>query len=221
MLDTGQRSPGLTSWDGASARSLAQALAVPAGDCIEAGLPGPRRRPPRLKLSGSRLGLRVTALSVYRHPVAKLFAAALRTRLDLPAELHERLRTALQEAMMNAVLHGNLGLASGLQDNLQTLAASHSVIQARFAIGRIARSMIRVEASWSSTTLRVVVRDSGGGYKKSELPSLHDSAAAGQLGSGRGLMILQNLCDHVGLHRGGTTIALDFRLQDKCDPTNS
>jgi anti-sigma regulatory factor (Ser/Thr protein kinase) len=214
VLDTGPRSPGVTTWDGTSARSLAQALAVPADDCIEAGLPGPRRRPPRRKPSGGRLGLRVTALSVYNHPVAKLFAAALRTRLDLPADLHERLRTALQEAMMNAMLHGNLGLASRLQDSLQTLAASHSVIKARFAIGRIAGSMIRVEATWSSTTLRVVVRDSGDGYNKSELPSLDDSAAVSELGSGRGLVILENLCDHVGLHRGGTTIDMDFRLPE-------
>jgi anti-sigma regulatory factor (Ser/Thr protein kinase) len=203
-------SSGLTRWDGVSAESLAQALAAPAVDCVEAGVVGPR---PGRRLPGAhRLGLRVTAQSVYRHPIARVFAGALQVRLGLSAELLERVHTALQEALMNAMMHGNLGLGEGLRDNRQALAASRDLIEARFAIGPIARSMIRVEATWSEGLLRVAVRDNGDGYGSSNLPTLDERMEAGQVGSGRGLLILERLCDHIGLHRGGTTIALDFRL---------
>jgi anti-sigma regulatory factor (Ser/Thr protein kinase) len=214
VADAGTVASGeLTSWDGASAESLAQALAAPTVDCVEHGVTGPQPHPARPRRGGGRLGLRVTAQAVYRHPIAKVFAAGLRSRLDLSAALHERLHTALQEAMMNAMLHGNLGLESGLRDNLQALAVAQASIEARLAIGQIAHSMIEVEAHWSETLLRVTVRDSGGGFQRNALPSLEERLAAGKVGSGRGLMLLEMLCDRVALRRGGTSISLVFRLK--------
>jgi anti-sigma regulatory factor (Ser/Thr protein kinase) len=210
MEDGRQPLPGVTCWDGVSAESLAQALHAPAVSCIEAGVLGPR--PGRRSASSERLGLRVTARSVYRLPVARVFAAALGARLNLSTDLQERVHTALQEALMNAMLHGNLGLEPGLRDNLRSLAASHEIIEARFTFGQIALSMIRVEATWNARLLRVAVRDSGDGFRRHELPTPEERLTAGRIGSGRGLMILEHLCDHIGLHRGGTTIALDFRL---------
>ena len=148
----------------------------------------------------------VTAQSVYRHPVARIFARALQIRLDLSPEIHERVLTAVQETMINAMLHGNLGLGSGLRNDLKGLAASHSVIAARFASEHGARSLIRVQATWTRTRLRVIVRDSGDGFERDE------RLAAARLGSGRGLMILEALCDQIGIQRRGTVIALNFLL---------
>ncbi|MGD0105316.1 MAG: ATP-binding protein [Rhodopila sp.] len=185
-----------------------QALLPPAADCIESGVTGPRPRPARRNASSRRLGMTVTAQSVYRHPVAKVFAQALRIRLDLSPDIHERVLTALQETMINAMLHGNLGLDSDLRNDLKGLAASHDVIAARLASGNRSRSLIRVQATWTRSRLRVVVRDSGDGFERDELPSIDPA----RLGSGRGLMILEALCDHVGIHRRGTIIALDFAL---------
>jgi len=214
MVDAGQEqdsaNAGIACWDGASAQSLMQALLSPAADCIESGVtaPGPARR----NASCRRLGMTVTAQSVYRYPVAKVFARALQIRLDLSLEIHERVLTALQEAMINAMLHGNLGLDSGPRNDLEGLAASHCVIAARFASEYSARSLIRVQATWTRTRLRVVVRDSGDGFSRNELPSVDERLAAARPGSGRGLMILEALCDHIGIQRRGTVIALNFVL---------
>ena len=162
--------------------------------------------------AGRGIGLTVTARSVYRHPVAKIFAGTLQARHDLTPRLHERVHTALQEALMNAMLHGNLGLGSGLRDDLPALAASAELIEARFATDAIARSMIRVEATLSGPALRVTIRDSGRGFRRDQLPSPEQRMAAGQVGSGRGLVILEMLCDHVSFNVAGTAIALDFVL---------
>lgn len=203
---------GATSWDAVSEQSLVYALAPPVCVCVEAGTSGQSAVPPRRSASRRRLGLTVTAHSVYRHAIAKVFAASLQARLHLSADLRERVHTALQEALMNAMLHGNLGLDAGLRDNLQALATSHDIIESRFASEQIARSIIYIDATWTRTMLYVVVRDSGGGFNSRELPSPEERLAAGRLGSGRGLMILQSLCDRIGLVRGGTTIKLGFLL---------
>jgi anti-sigma regulatory factor (Ser/Thr protein kinase) len=216
MVDAGQdrrpAGPELSCWDGASAQSLAEALAPPTTICVEADAIGRRSGPVHCMASGRRLILTMTARSVYRHPIARVFAGALQDRLNLSSDLHERVHTALQEAMMNAMLHGNLGLGSGLRDSLQALAALRETIEAHFASESTARSMIRVEATWTRAMLRVVVTDSGGGFTRNEPRSPDERLATSPPGSGRGFMILETLCDHIDLRRGGSTIVLGFSL---------
>jgi anti-sigma regulatory factor (Ser/Thr protein kinase) len=72
--------------------------------------------------------------------------------------------------------------------------------------------MIRVDAVWNSRLLYVLVRDSGAGFNKDELPSPQAWKAAGHHGSGRGLAIVEAFCDSVALFNGGSTIKLGFRL---------
>jgi hypothetical protein len=114
--------------------------------------------------------------------------------------------------MMNSVLHGNLAINSGLRDSLEGLTTAHQSIEALLTSPQIARSMIRVEAIWNSSMLYVLVRDSGGGFKRSELPSPGACQKAGHRGCGRGLAIVEAFCDRVALLNGGATIKLGFRL---------
>jgi len=113
---------------------------------------------------------------------------------------------------MNSVLHGNLAIESGLRDSLEGLTRAHQTIETLLASPQIARSMIRVEAIWNSSILYVLVRDSGAGFKRGELPSPAASQKAGHHGSGRGLGIVEAFCDRVALLNGGATIKLGFRL---------
>ena len=123
-----------------------------------------------------------------------------------------RIHTAVQEAMINSVLHGNLSIGSELRDSLEGVMSSHQAIEALLASPQIARSMIRVEAIWNSAMLYVLVRDSGAGFKRNQLPAPAASQKAGNHGSGRGLAILDAFCDRVALLNGGATIKLGFRL---------
>jgi Histidine kinase-like ATPase domain len=184
--------PTITWWDGRSEHSLARALLPPASNCVEAGVIGraashgvrsgaaPARRAP----SNRRLDLMVTARSVYRFAVARIFADALQVRLGLAPELRERVHTALQEATMNALIHGNLALDGGQRDDLRALMASGAIIEALFASPEIALSMIRLRASWTTTMLDVVVRDSGSGFRNGQSPAPDEAMATRRLGPG-------------------------------------
>ncbi len=112
--------------------------------------------------------------------------------------------------MINSVLHGNLAIGSGLRDSLEGLTTSHQAIETLLASPQIARSMIRVEAIWNSSMLYMLVRDSGVGFERDELPSSGERQKADR--SGRGLAILDAFCDRMALLNGGATIKMGFRL---------
>ena len=211
MMD---RASSFTRWDGVSESSLARALAPPVTECMELALIdgdqyGRLLFRPR---TGGCLRLALTTRSACRHQVVKVFVEALAIRLDLSRELRERVHTAIQEAMMNSVLHGNLAIDSGLRNSLEGLVTSHQMIEKLLSDPQIARNMLRVEAVWNAAMLYVLVRDSGAGFDASALPSPGARQAAGNAVSGRGLMILQAFCDRIAWLRGGSTLKLGFRL---------
>jgi anti-sigma regulatory factor (Ser/Thr protein kinase) len=206
--------PAVTCWDGVSESSLARALSLPVTECMEVALIDGNQYSQlsfRARIDGC-LRLAVTTRSAYRHQVVKVFVGALAARIDFSRDLRERIHTAVQEAMINSVLHGNLAISSELRDSLEGLTTSHQAIERLLTSPQIARSMIRVEAIWNSTMLNVLVRDSGAGFKRSELPSPSAWRKAGHHGSGRGLAILEAFCDRIALLNGGATIKLGFRL---------
>jgi anti-sigma regulatory factor (Ser/Thr protein kinase) len=199
--------PRLTSWDGGSELSLHLALRRPATDCVETDLmdhgawPRPR--------ATHRLSLTVTTRSTYQQPIAKAFAAAINDRLSCSKDLHQRIHTALQEAIMNALMHGNLGLESQFRGNLQELAASHDVIEELLDRPAVARSAIAVDAIWNAQMLHILVRDSGKGFARNR--SKTPEALQSELCHGRGLLLLDAFCDRVVLLNDGNTIKLAFR----------
>jgi Histidine kinase-like ATPase domain len=202
--------PAVTCWDGVSESSLARALSLPVTECMEVALIDGNQYSQlsfRARTDGC-LRLAVTTRSAYRHQVAKVFVGALAVRIELSRDLRERVHTAVQEAMINSVLHGNLAINSELRDSLEGLTTSHQTIERLLTSPQIARSMIRVEAIWSSTMLYVLVRDSGAGFKRSELPP----PSVSRRGSGRGLAILEAFCDRIALLNGGATIKMGFLL---------
>jgi anti-sigma regulatory factor (Ser/Thr protein kinase) len=113
----------------------------------------------------------------------------------------------VQEALMNAVLHGNLRIDPHLRDNLQGLLEAQEAIESKLNAPEVARSMIRMEAIWNASSLNVVIQDSGDGYDETVT---HEGTEDGA--SGRGLAILQAFSDKVAVLNGGTTVKLEFRL---------
>jgi anti-sigma regulatory factor (Ser/Thr protein kinase) len=202
--------PRFTCWDGLSESSLGRALREPATECVEAALMEHGVRRTRQGATRPRLSLTITTRSAYRYPVTKVFTEAMQARLHFLRDLRGRFRTALQEAVMNAMVHGNLGLDSQLRNGPDGLAASHAVIESLLARPAVARRAIRVDAIWNTTMLSVMVRDNGSGFARSELEL--SAAPPSDKHHGRGLFILETFCDRVALLHGGSTIRLGFRL---------
>ena len=204
--------PRLTYWDGGSNSSLISALSPPATQCVETGLANECQiAAPRHRIMG-HLSLLVTTKSAYRHHISRAFVEAIESRTTLSSDLHDRIYTATQEAVMNAVLHGNLRIEAGLRDNLERFVEFHESIERKLALPEVAGGMVRVDALWNSKMLYVVIRDSGDGYDKAAMPALSETMGDSPAGSGRGLSILETICDRVVLLHGGRAIKLGFRI---------
>jgi anti-sigma regulatory factor (Ser/Thr protein kinase) len=197
----------VSSWNGVSEETLQAALAQPVRQCIEADLIGRCSGGSKdEQLSGDGLSLIVTTRSAYRHSIVKTFVEALRRRLPLTEDLRIRIYSAVQEALMNAVLHGNLRIDGALRGSLDGLVAAQAIIEARLEAPEIGGAMIRLDAAWTASEVEITVGDSGDGYDYSGVrPAAEDSA------SGRGLEILQAFSDRVTVLNGGTTVRLEFR----------
>jgi anti-sigma regulatory factor (Ser/Thr protein kinase) len=199
----------LSYWDGSSPNSLSLALLPPVMQCVELGLDGwlktPRRR------GAGQLSLLVSTRSAYRHPIGRRFVEAVEKRVAIDADLHDRIDIAVQEAVMNGVLHGNLQIDGGARDSLEGLDDVHASIERKLEQVDTARRMIQLDARWNAKAIQVVVRDNGAGYQRDRLPEPAERDASRPRGCGRGLSILDGVCDRIALIEGGTAIKMGFR----------
>ena len=118
--------------------------------------------------------------------------------LDLPAPRLENLKTAVSEAAMNAIEHGNQGDAS-------------------LAVG--------VQVLLSDDDLRVLIRDFGGGQEipEAETPDIEAKLAGLQKPRGWGLFLIQNMVDEMqvssdDLHH---TVELVLYLKGEADGSDA
>ncbi len=120
------------------------------------------------------------------------------------------LAVALEEALLNALLHGNLELspeeaqsvrAETLQGDTCELVAQRSEQDA------VRRRTIHLEYEVSHERIRIVVRDSGRGFDADSIPAPGDPEAIGAEG-GRGLVLIKNFMDEVRFNSSGNEITM-------------
>jgi anti-sigma regulatory factor (Ser/Thr protein kinase) len=198
---------GVSLWDGASEQSLARALLPPVVSCVEQGLADAL-----LEVGGlfHALGLAITTRAAFRLPVANAFVDAVDQRLQLDDGLRVRMLTVLHEAVMNAVLHGNLGLGSSLRDDLAHMARLQRMVEWRLADTALGGRVVFVEASWTTSTLHLLVRDCGEGFAKETAFGAPATDGDGARVGGRGLCVIEQLSDGVEYLNNGSTIRIGF-----------
>ncbi|MGJ4951994.1 ATP-binding protein [Bradyrhizobium sp. HKCCYLS20291] len=202
-----ESAPRVTCWDGASEATLEAALEPPAVQCVEVGLAGSCDGDLDRAAEPGHLSLVVTTRSAYKHCIVKVFIHAMEHRTALSEDLRVRVYSAVQEALMNAVLHGNLQINPESRGSFDGLLAAHEAIESKLTSSDVAQAPIRMDALWDQAQLRVLVHDSGAGYEPEAV-----ECRAGEDSMGRGLAILQAFSDNVAILDGGTTVELEFRL---------
>lgn len=198
------------SWDGVSDGTLRDALLPPVTNCVEQGLKESELESPPEEVPVEELVLTVKTLSAYRIPIVKVFVEAMAGRTKLSQDLAERVHTAIQEALMNAVLHGNLKIDASLRSSLEDLIKMHEAIELRLAAPEISSTPIRVEARWNERMIHVLVRDSGDGYAPGYAPEQADQQLTAEASSGRGLAILDTMCDEFAVVEDGRAAKMSF-----------
>jgi CheY-like chemotaxis protein len=121
-----------------------------------------------------------------------------------------RVTVALQEALVNALVHGNLEVDSALRD--QNCAVYHELIEARRHQAPYCDRRIHVEVRESRSEAVYVVRDEGPGFDPSTLPDPTDPANLEKC-SGRGLLLIRTFMDQVEHGDQGREITMIKRCE--------
>lgn len=200
------RGPGVnrrvTVIDGSKTDDLPACLAPPTTCVIDAqcGADG------ALALEDSSvLTLRVSTATANRLDVAEAFAAALERRRPGLAGQAADIRYALQEAIGNAVIHGNLGLDGTLRGSLESLRVFAAMMDERMADADRSRRPITIIANDHSDGITVSVEDCGDGFSPDTVKPTDNPAAGGM-----GLVIIRMYCRSIAFDLGGRRIAMTF-----------
>ncbi|MBC7950420.1 MAG: ATP-binding protein [Rhodospirillaceae bacterium] len=163
-----------------------------------------------LKRLPSALLVRVSTALALTCDVAGPVSAALCRRLPQARPVETALRAAMQEAIGNAVMHGNLGMDSGLRSRCDGLAAFAHMMDTRAKDPDLARRAVTIAAKWNAHALVVTVEDCGIGFDH----HAHAGHAPAPLTahSGRGLAQIRAACGRVNLLSKGRRISMRFKL---------
>ncbi len=140
--------------------------------------------------------LSLTAHSAFTQPVADLFSSCLAERHRLTLSLQEDIKTCLQEAIMNAVIHGSLGIASpdSVQKNFSVNSFQDYMEKVSEKINDNTLGLKRISVySWSTENhMTICVADQGRGFDINQ-PAATDP----QSPYGRGLELIRGLAQSI------------------------
>lgn len=116
-----------------------------------------------------------------------------------------RVGTALHEAFINAIEHGNLELASDLRD--QPDGAYQIAGEKRRQESPYCDRQVYVTAHLSRDQAEITIRDEGPGFDPGRLPDPTEPENIGKI-SGRGLLLIRTFMDEVYFNETGNKITL-------------
>lgn len=116
-----------------------------------------------------------------------------------------RVAIALEEALVNAVYHGNLELSSELRES--DMNAYNALAEQRRQEEPYRGRVVHVESTISRHEATFVVRDSGPGFDPAALPDPVDPANLEKL-AGRGLLLIRTFMDDVRYNASGNEITM-------------
>jgi CheY-like chemotaxis protein/anti-sigma regulatory factor (Ser/Thr protein kinase) len=116
-----------------------------------------------------------------------------------------RVCIALEEALLNAVFHGNLQLSSDLRQDGEE--AYYRLAEERRGLAPFRDRQVYCTARLSRAEVRVTIRDEGPGFDPSTLPDPTDPANLGRIG-GRGLLLIRTFMDSVSHNPAGNEVTL-------------
>jgi len=116
-----------------------------------------------------------------------------------------RVGVALEEALLNAVIHGNLGVSSKLRDADD--GSYEKLIALRMGQVPYRDRRVRVTARFTPTEARFVIRDQGRGFDVSKLPDPTDPENMARA-HGRGVLLIRTFMDDVFYNSKGNQVTM-------------
>ena len=125
-----------------------------------------------------------------------------------------RMGTAIEHAVVNAMLRGNLELGPSVTPSHRSLvydATSSDLIEKRKSTAPYQDRRVHIEATVSKKEFRVLIRDQGKGFDTLKVPSETDSISV-DTESGHGLMLMRSFTDELTFNDVGNEVVLVKRF---------
>lgn len=123
-----------------------------------------------------------------------------------------RLGVALEEALVNALVHGNLEIDSALREREDD--AYRQLIETRLGISPFRERRIYVHGRLTNDRAVFTIRDEGPGFNVSALPDPRTPDHITRVG-GRGILLMRSLMDEVVYSHGGRQVMLALNGVDQ------
>ena len=165
-------------------------------------------------LRGGGAAFSLSTKSAFGNGVAEYFCHWIGNHVALSQDLRSRLEMSVQEAIANAVLHGNLEIGPGLRGSLEALEQFSRILDERLNEPVFADRRVTLAAQWNRRELRVSVRDQGQGYDTQIAQQLSDNRPIDVIHEpvGRGLHIIKQCTSSVAIGAGGRDIEMVFAV---------
>jgi CheY-like chemotaxis protein/anti-sigma regulatory factor (Ser/Thr protein kinase) len=131
------------------------------------------------------------------------------------APLQRQVSVAVEEALLNAMLHGNLELpVHRVQEVRQSLHSGKAseIVEKRRMEPPFDQRRVRFAIDLTSTRAQFVIRDQGPGFDSSKLPPPNDPNNISNMGH-RGLTLIHNFMDEVTFKENGSEIHLTVNFK--------
>ena len=148
--------------------------------------------------------------TVYYKDAAMTFVNSLIRRGILNPDAKDDIRISLHEAMVNALIHGNLNLSSSNRDTAYDLEKYFIEVERRVNSDFYNDRGIEIITTWNNKNLQIRIINDGKGFHGSVLTTLPDRKAK----SGRGLLLIAMVADSCVLDRNGREIVISFELDE-------
>ncbi len=148
--------------------------------------------------------LSLTTTSCYNSNVAHLFTDYVNKRFELRGKKNDEMATCLHEAIMNAMLHGNLKMASDFR-TLKGLYKYQAEIEYRLTVDAYKLRCVTIGAWKKGSQIKLAVSDEGNGFNINKYRGNNDT-----LPHGRGLALIHSLADKVWLENDRRTLFMQF-----------
>lgn len=126
-----------------------------------------------------------------------------------------RVNMAMEEALLNAVYHGNLEVSSKLRNDPERGDEPYrEQIEQRRRTTPYRERKITVHAHFTAQEAKIVVTDEGPGFDPGSLPDPTDPENI-ELASGRGLLLIRTFMDEVSHNAAGNEITMIKKRQNK------
>jgi len=116
-----------------------------------------------------------------------------------------RVAVALEEALLNAIIHGNLQVGSELRERSDD--AFRRLVERRRLEPEFASRRVRLSCEVDGECARIVIRDEGPGFDVGLLPDPRDPEYMLRA-SGRGVLLMRTFMDEVYFNAAGNEVTL-------------